>query len=93
MKVRFNRGALADLAEILDFISARNPHAAAELSRRFEEAAKLVGFMPDIGASTSRANFRRLIVGNYLMVCEIAGGEVTIHYIRHGARLRPWEGE
>ena len=24
---------------------------------------------------------------------EIGQGEVVIHYIRHGARRRPWEGE
>ena len=30
---------------------------------------------------------------NYLIVCEVATDEVIIHYVRHGARRRPWEGE
>ena len=93
MKVRFNRGALADLAEILDYIADRNPQAAAQLARQFEEAAELAGFMREIGAETSRPGFRRLVIGNYLMVYEVGLEAVTIHYVRHGARLRPWEGE
>ena len=93
MKVRFNRGALADLAEILDYISERNPQAAARLALQFEEAAELAGFMPEIGAETSRPGFRRLVVGNYLMVYQVGSDSVTVHYVRHGARLRPWEGE
>lgn len=45
------------------------------------------------GATTDRANFRRLVIGNYLMVYELAGDEAIIQYVRHGARKRPWEGE
>ena len=67
MKVRFNRAALADLAEILDYIETRNPKAAAELSQKFEEAAILLGEMPDMGSPTSREQFRKLVVGKYLV--------------------------
>ena len=93
MKVRFDRGALADMAEILDYIAERNPRAAAGMGLRFEEAAKLIGAFPEIGAKTSRPGFRRLVIGNYLMVYEIRNGEALIQYVRHGARRRPWEGE
>jgi plasmid stabilization system protein ParE len=41
MKVRFNRAALADIDEITNYISTRNPAAAAELLSRFETAANL----------------------------------------------------
>jgi hypothetical protein len=34
-----------------------------------------------------------LPVGNYLIVYELGEEEVVIHYVRHGARRRPWEGE
>jgi hypothetical protein len=27
------------------------------------------------------------------MVYEVKADEVIIHYVRHGARRRPWEGE
>ena len=39
MKVRFNRGALEDIGEILEYIAKRNPPAAAGLSLQFEDAA------------------------------------------------------
>lgn len=93
MRVNFNRGALTDLTEILDYTASRDPAAAAKLSRRFEEAAELLGFSPEIGAPTSRPGFRRIVVANYLMVYEAGPSGVTIHYVRHGARRRPWEGE
>lgn len=91
MKVRFNRGALQDIGEILDYISERNPPAASSLSLRFELAAKLLATMPEIGAQTVQTQFRRLVVDNYVMAYEITGGEVIIHYVRHGARKQPWE--
>jgi hypothetical protein len=28
-----------------------------------------------------------------LIVYEVGQDEVVIHYVRHGARRRPWEGE
>ena len=93
MRVRFNRGGLADVAEILDYLAERNPPAAAGLSREFEAAVRLIGEMPEIGALTARRDFRRLVCGNYLVVYEIKLDEAIIHYVRHGARERPWEGE
>ena len=91
MKVRFNRGALQDIGGILDYVAERNPRAAAGLSLQFENAAKLIAAMPEIGSETSRKHFRRLVIGNYLMVYELTGGEAIVHYVRHGARKRPWE--
>jgi toxin ParE1/3/4 len=93
MKVRFNRGALRDLEEIFDYIAADNPRAAAALVARIEDAAALIGHIPEIGVTTSRPQFRRFPVGNYLIVYEIMPDEVLIQYVRHGARKRPWEGE
>jgi hypothetical protein len=37
MKLRYERGALADLDELLAHISADNPKAAARLAARIEE--------------------------------------------------------
>ncbi len=93
MKVRFNRGALRDVGEILDYISERNPRAASDLSLQFEKAAKLIASMPEIGSKTTREHVRRLVIGQYLLVYELSGGEAIIHYVRHGARNRPWEND
>ena len=93
MKLRFERGALADLDEILSYIAQDNRHAAARLAARIEEAAARIAQTPNMGEATRKSRFRRFPVGNYLLVYEVGEDEVIIHYVRHGARLRPWEGE
>jgi toxin ParE1/3/4 len=93
MKVRYERGALADLEEIFSYIAADNRLAAARLVARIEEAVDRIGRNPYIGQITRNAAFRRLPVGQYLIVYEVAVTEVVIHYVRHGARRRPWEPE
>jgi toxin ParE1/3/4 len=93
MKLRFERGALADLDEIFAYIAQDNPSAAARLVTRIEEVAARIAATPYIGEATRKSNFRRFPVGNYLIVYEVGQDEVIIHYVRHGARRRPWEEE
>ncbi|HMG79986.1 MAG TPA: type II toxin-antitoxin system RelE/ParE family toxin [Xanthobacteraceae bacterium] len=93
MKLRFERGALADLDGIFAYIAQDNPPAAARLVTRIEEAAARIAATPYIGEATRKSNFRRFPVGNYLIVYEVGQDEVIIHYVRHGARRRPWEAE
>jgi toxin ParE1/3/4 len=91
MKVRYERAALADLEEIFSYIATDSRPAAARFVARIEEAAVRIGDNPYIGQRTRNAAFRRLPVGQYLIVYEVATTEVVIHYVRHGARRRPWE--
>jgi addiction module RelE/StbE family toxin len=93
MKLRFERGALADLEEILSYIASDSREAAARLATRIEHAVERIAETPYLGEATRKSRFRRLPVGNYLIVYEVGEDEVIIHYIRHGARRRPWEGE
>jgi len=93
MRLRYERGALADLREIFEYIARDNRQAAARLVARIEQATARIGEMPQIGAPTRKAGFRRFPVGNYLIVYEVRPNEVVIHYVRHGARRRPWEDE
>jgi toxin ParE1/3/4 len=93
MRLRYERGALNDVDEIFAFIAQDNREAAARLVARVEQAAARITESPYIGEATSRPNIRRFPVGNYLIVYEVARDEVIIHYVRHGARRRPWEGE
>jgi toxin ParE1/3/4 len=53
MKVRYERGALADLEEIFAHIAAENRSAAARLVARVEDAAKRIGGSPYIGQATA----------------------------------------
>jgi addiction module RelE/StbE family toxin len=93
MKLRYERGALADLDEIFSYIAKDNPAAAARLVDRFEDVATRIAATPFMGEATRKPGFRRFPVGNYLIVYEIGRDEVVIHFVRHGARRRPWEGE
>jgi toxin ParE1/3/4 len=93
MKLRYERGALTDLDEIFSYIAHDNLAAAAKLVARFEEAARQIADRPQIGQATRNPRFRRWPVGSYLIVYEVGEDEIVIHYVRHGARRRPWEGE
>ena len=93
MKLRYERGALADLDEIFAYIAADNRTAAARLVGRIEDASRRIAATPYMGEVTRNPRFRRFPVGSYLIVYEVGADEVVIHYVRHGARRRPWEGE
>jgi toxin ParE1/3/4 len=93
MKLRYERGALADLDEIFAYIAADNREAASRLVARIEEVAAKIAASPYMGEATRKSAFRRFPVGNYLIVYETGADEVVIHYVRHGARRRPWEGD
>jgi toxin ParE1/3/4 len=93
MKLRYERGALADLAEIFAYIAADNREAAAHLVARIEGAARRIAANPRMGEATRNPRFRRISIGNYLIVYDVGSEDVIIHYVRHGARRRQWEGE
>jgi toxin ParE1/3/4 len=93
MKVRYERGALADLDEIFASIARDNQEAAARLVARIEQTVARIAETPYLGEATRKSGFRRFPVGNYLIVYEVGQDNVVIHYVRHGARRRPWEGE
>ena len=93
MKLRYERGALADLGEIFAYIAADNREAAGRLVTRIEHAAARIAASPHIGGATRKLGFLRFTVGKYLIVYEIGNDEVVVHYVRHAARPRPWEGE
>jgi toxin ParE1/3/4 len=79
MKLRYERGALADLDEIFAYIAADNPEAAARLVDSIELIAARIAALPHIGGATRRVGFRLFAVGNYLIVYEIAGDTVIVH--------------
>jgi toxin ParE1/3/4 len=93
MKLRYERSALADLDEIFRYIAADNPEAAYSFVDRVEEATKLLATLPFIGQKARHPRFRYFPVEKYLIIYEVKKDEVIIQYIRHGARLRPWEGK
>ncbi len=93
MKLRYERGALADLDEIFAYIAADNRQAAGRVVARIERVTARIAASPQIGGTTRKPGFLRFPVGKYLIVYEVGNDEVIVHYVRHGARPRPWEGE
>jgi toxin ParE1/3/4 len=93
MKLRYERGALADLEEIFAYIAADNRQAAGRMVARIERVVIRITASPQIGGTTRKPGFLQFPVGKYLIVYEVGNDEVIIHYVRHGARARPWEGE
>jgi addiction module RelE/StbE family toxin len=93
MKVRFERGALADLAEIFAYVAADNRVAAVRLVVAFERVAASLSQSPHIGRALRGTHFRQWPVGSYLIVYEVTDTEVIILYVRHSARQRAWTQE
>jgi toxin ParE1/3/4 len=79
MKLRYGRGALADLDEIFAYVAADNREAAARLVDRIEDAARQLAASPYIGEAIRKSEFRRFPVGNYLIIYEVGKDEVIIH--------------
>jgi plasmid stabilization system protein ParE len=93
MRLRYERGALADLDELFAYIAKESRAAASQATKRIQEAVARIAASPYIGKETREPRFRQFRVGHYLIVYELNGEEITIFYVRHDARLRPWEGE
>src|SRR4029077_17682799 len=91
MQLRYERGALADLEQIFSYIVQDNPKAAAKLVARIEETAACIARILTSERQREKSQFRQFPVGSYLIVYEIGYEDVVIHYVRHGARRRPWE--
>lgn len=93
MKLRYERGALDDLEEIFAHVAKDSRDAARRLVNRVEEVVAAIAEFPHLGEPTRSADFRKVPIGKYLIVYKVERNEVIILYIRHGARMRPWERE
>ena len=84
MRLRYT---LPDL-EDLDYVAARSSQGAARIQARIEAIADLLLQYPMIGALTEDPSIRRMTTSPYpyLIFYEVAGEEVIIHAVRHGAR-------
>ncbi len=96
MRVVFSRQALAELDDILGFITPNNPDGSARVHAQIRRAIERIGQYPE-GAQqvAGREAVRRvpLVRYPYVIYYEAGAGEVTILRILHGARRQPWRGE
>jgi len=88
MRLRYTRTALTDLDSVLDYISLHSPQGAAHVHARIQAIIRLLLSHPRIGAQTDDPTVRRINTSPYpyLIFYEIAGDEIIIHAVRHGAR-------
>lgn len=88
MRVRYSRGAIADLIGIADYIREHNPRAAEAVEKRIRASIDQLETFPFGGRPTDDPSIRMFPIVRYpyLVFYEVVGGEVVIHHIRHGRR-------
>ena len=87
MRLRYTRPALAELDQLLDYISARSPQAARRVQKRIKTVLDLLCDYPGVGSPTNDPLIRRMTTHPYpyLVFYEVADQEVIVHAVRHGA--------
>jgi plasmid stabilization system protein ParE len=96
MRVVLSRLALAELDELLAYISERSPLGARNVAARFRHAFDLIARHPEAAERVEqRPDVRHLPLVRYpyAIYFEIGSDEVTVLRIMHGARRRPWSAE
>nr|WP_283810658.1 type II toxin-antitoxin system RelE/ParE family toxin [Rhodopseudomonas rhenobacensis] len=86
--MRYTAPALADLAGLLDYMSAHSPQGAKRVQARIKAIIELTLTHPQIGLRTEDPTVRRLTTSPYpyLVFYEIGNDEIIIHAVRHAAR-------
>lgn len=88
MRLRWTLPALADLDAVLDYIATHSPQGARNVQARLRAVIELLLHYPYIGTPTRDPTIRRISTPPYpyLIFYEVAGDELIIHAVRHGAR-------
>ena len=87
-RLRYTVPALADLEDLLSYVTAHSPQGASHVKARIQAVTELLIEHPRVGVQTDDPTIRRMTTSPYpyLIFYEVAGGEVIIHAVRHGAR-------
>ena len=94
MKVRWSRLALTEFEAILSDLAGKNPTTAERLEIRVRQIVQRIERFPEgFQEVAERPGIRRvpLVRYPYLIFYTLAGGEVIVLRIVHGARKEPWE--
>ena len=86
MALRWSSKAHADLVRLHEFLAPVNPPAAARAIRQLVAAAKRIPAHPRLGSRLPEFDpreVRRVIVGDYEIRYELAGGDLFILRIFH----------
>jgi toxin ParE1/3/4 len=93
MRLDWTRPALADLADIGDYIAERNPKAAVDVVARIHAACERLRQFPASGRPGRIAETRELVVSGlpYIAAYTVRDERVMILAVIHGARRWPEE--
>ena len=90
MKVVWTPEAEQDRADVLDYIAADSPRAAARMDELFGEAAERLGDFPLLGHAGRVPGTRELVAHeSYRLVYEVEADTVWILALVHTARQWP----
>jgi toxin ParE1/3/4 len=82
--------ALADRREIYDYIETDDPAAALSLDEQFAAFAERLAAYPYLGRPGRVTGTRELVAHhNYLLIYDIAAGNVRVLRVLHSARQWP----
>lgn len=89
--VRLLTVAEQDLQELISYLAAENPDAAATALDRIETQLQALPRHPFLGRTPNdprlaRLGYRVLVIHNYLAFYKVKGKTVLIHRVLHGAR-------
>jgi addiction module RelE/StbE family toxin len=95
MSVRYTRDALRDLDQISAYIARHNVNAAADFLASVETVVARLERFPRSAPETEMKGVRGTPALHlpYIIFYSIEDHGITIHYVRHAARLRPWQSE
>jgi len=95
MKVRYSASALADIDDILGYLSRHNRSAAATVGMTIEHTVVRLAEFPNSAQETDTTGIRMTPAGRYpfLIFYSVEPDEIHIIRILHGARRRPWQSE
>ena len=95
MSARYTREALADLDQISSYLAQHGTAVAAAFLDAVETVAERLARFPLSAQETKIPGVRAAPVMRYpyIVFYTAEDGDVVIHYVRHAARLRPWETE
>ncbi|MGB8401485.1 type II toxin-antitoxin system RelE/ParE family toxin [Bradyrhizobium sp.] len=92
MKLRFTPRAVRDLAEIADYIRARNPEAALRVRAAILESLQNLVLFPHVGRQQKVEGVRKLVTRRYPFLvyytADETADEIVIITIQHSARER-----
>ncbi|MBL8073248.1 MAG: type II toxin-antitoxin system RelE/ParE family toxin [Nitrospira sp.] len=80
-----------DLTELISYLAAENPSAAAETLERIESRLQSVAIHPFAGRvprdpQLIALGYRVLVIDNYLVFYKVKGATLLVYRILHGAR-------